>query len=409
LDHLALNENQISDISLLANFTSLTYLYLSDNQISDISPLEKLTGLRNLLLDDNQIRDISPIANFKNMLNIYLDNNYLDLTDSYTLSIIDELIKQNDTVRYKPQKPIPATGYFTRFSGKNRAVTANAIATQGWPEGSDTVILASGASFADALAAAPLAAHYDAPILLTSSKTTIEDTVLNTIETLKAKNIIIIGGTSSVSKEIFSQLEGLSLKVDRLAGGNRYTTAIEVAKALEADGVEFTSAFLADGTNFPDALSVSPVAGILQQPILFTNKNDTAKVNADTGKYIAASGITEVVVIGGGISDAAVADLGVENTSRLSGANRYATAVAINTEYKSIFTGDAVTLTTGTNFPDALAGSAFSAKIGAPLFLVGGALSADVKAAIGGFNADEFYVYGGGSSLPDRLVLGHIF
>jgi cell wall-associated protease len=381
---LGLPDNYIYDINPLANLTSLTHLYLNNNRISDINQLTTLTSLSHVELKQN-----------------YIDTN----SDSSAMQVINNLQnKKHVSVDYDNQYPIP----FTRFSGNNRAVTANAIATQGWPEGSDAVILASGASFADALAAAPLAAHYDAPILLTSNNITLGATVLKPIETLKAKNIIIVGGEGSVSKEIYAQLEGLNLNVNRLAGDSRYTTAIEVAKALEADGAEFTSAFLADGTNFPDALSVSPVAGILQQPILFTNKNDTAKVNTDTGEYISSSGIAEIVVIGGGISDAAVADLGVENTSRLSGGNRYTTTVAINQAYKDIFTGDAVTLTTGTNFPDALAGSAFSAKIGAPLFLIGGVLNADVKAAIGGFGAEEFYVYGGGSSLPDGLVLNHI-
>jgi putative cell wall-binding protein len=299
----------------------------------------------------------------------------------------------------------------TRLQGNNRVTTANTIALQGWPTGSSTVILASGASFADALAAAPLAAHYDAPILLTSSKPTLEETVLSTINALKAENIIIIGGASSVSKAIHTQLEGLNLKVERLAGGNRYTTAIEVAKALEADGLEFTSAFLADGTNFPDALSVSPVAGILQQPILFTNKGDAAKVNDDTGKYIQSTGIRSVDIVGGGISDTVADNLkssyGVASTKRLSGSNRYATAVAINTEYKSIFTGGAVTLTTGTNYPDALAGSAYSAKIGAPLFLLqNGQTLGDVQAAIKELAPANVYIYGG--AVDDATVNNHI-
>ncbi|MDR1563427.1 MAG: cell wall-binding repeat-containing protein [Oscillospiraceae bacterium] len=298
----------------------------------------------------------------------------------------------------------------TRFQGNNRVSTANTIATQGWPTGSNTVILASGASFADALAAAPLAAHYNAPILLTSSKTTLEDSVLSTINTLKAKRIIIIGGASSVSNDIYAYLAP-RFQTQRLAGGSRYTTAIAVAKALKADGVNFTSAFLADGTNFPDALSVSPVAGILQQPILFTNKGDAAKVNTDTGAYIQSLGIKTVNIVGGGISDTVADNLksayGVTSTKRLSGGNRYTTAVAINAKYKSIFTGNAVTLTTGANYPDALAGSAYAAKIGAPLFLLqNGQAFGDVKAAIQGIAPANVYIFGG--AVDDTTVNNHI-
>jgi len=54
--------NQISDISPLANLTSLRYLYLRFNQISDISPLAGLTSLRSLGLNENQISDIKPLV-----------------------------------------------------------------------------------------------------------------------------------------------------------------------------------------------------------------------------------------------------------------------------------------------------------------------------------------------------------
>jgi peptidoglycan hydrolase-like protein with peptidoglycan-binding domain len=298
-----------------------------------------------------------------------------------------------------------------RFSGNNRVETANSIAAQGWPQGAETVILASGRNFADALAAAPLAAYYNnAPILLTSGSEALEENVVTTITTaLKAKKVIIVGGESSVSKPIYNQLSSLSLNPERLAGGNRYGTAIEIAKHLQAKGLSFTEVFLADGTNFPDALSVSPVAGILKQPILFTNKGDAAKVNADTGTYIKESGVKTVNIVGGGITEGVISNLktayGVTSTKRLSGGNRYTTATAINSEYKSIFTSGQITVTSGANFPDALAGSAYAAKIGAPLFLLqNNNILEDVKAAIRGIDIDIIYIFGGESSLSDKTI-----
>jgi putative cell wall-binding protein len=300
----------------------------------------------------------------------------------------------------------------TRFSGSNRVATANTIAAQGWPTGASTVILASGANFADALAAAPLAKAYDASILLTSNGASLEDTVLTTISTLKASKVIIVGGGGSVKVDFETLLRDVKkLTVERVSGGNRYTTAIAIAEKLKAKGVSFTSTFLADGTNFPYALAVSPVAGILQQPILFTNKGDTAKVNANTGDYIKSAGIKTVNIVGGGISTAVENNLksayGVTGIKSLSGANRYATAVAINAEYKSIFTGNAVTLTTGANFPDALAGSAYAAKIGAPLFfLQNNATLENVKSAKQGINPSAVYIFGG--AVNDATVNNHI-
>jgi internalin A len=59
---LALDNNQICDISPLANLTNLTLLVLSDNQISDISVLAGLTALTELRIGYNQISDISPLV-----------------------------------------------------------------------------------------------------------------------------------------------------------------------------------------------------------------------------------------------------------------------------------------------------------------------------------------------------------
>ena len=58
---LNLHNNQISDISPLANLISLDILSLHNNQISDISPAANLTSLMNLRLDSNQISDIAPL------------------------------------------------------------------------------------------------------------------------------------------------------------------------------------------------------------------------------------------------------------------------------------------------------------------------------------------------------------
>jgi Leucine-rich repeat (LRR) protein len=54
--------NQISDISPLANLTSLEHIELYNNSISDISALSNLTNLNWLWIHANQISDISPLV-----------------------------------------------------------------------------------------------------------------------------------------------------------------------------------------------------------------------------------------------------------------------------------------------------------------------------------------------------------
>jgi putative cell wall-binding protein len=302
-----------------------------------------------------------------------------------------------------------------RFSGGTRIDTANSIARQGWPEGAKTVILANGRSFPDSLAGGPLAKALDAPLLLTSNVNALEESVLETIKDLKAEKVVILGGGSSVKDEFEKLLhDDKGLEVERYAGGNRYETAVKIAKALAEINGGFDTAFLANGNNFPDALAGAPVAALEGQPILFTNSGEAA-LRSETATYFDEINVKKVVILGGGgsVPDAVEsklkAALGNDGVLRLFGGNRYQTAVAINTAYKSSFTAGAITITAGANFPDALAGSAYSAKIGAPLFLLQNTIQLDdVAAAIKGFTFSEAYVYGGESSLDNGTVDNHI-
>ena len=79
LVQLELADNQISDISPLANLTSLTNLWLNDNQINDISSLANLTSLTWPHLEENQISDISALSSLINL--IYLHLQYNEISD----------------------------------------------------------------------------------------------------------------------------------------------------------------------------------------------------------------------------------------------------------------------------------------------------------------------------------------
>lgn len=75
---LELDNNQISDISILSNFLSLVILGLDDNQIDDITPLTGLTNLSQLFLARNQISDISPLTGHTALYQLWLQGNQID-------------------------------------------------------------------------------------------------------------------------------------------------------------------------------------------------------------------------------------------------------------------------------------------------------------------------------------------
>ena len=88
----------------------------------------------------------------------------------------------------------------------------------------DTVVLASGLNYADALAGVPLANKINAPLLLTSDKD-LNASTLAEIGRLGAKKVIILGGEGAVSEKVEKKLQAEALKTERIFGKTRYSTA----------------------------------------------------------------------------------------------------------------------------------------------------------------------------------------
>ncbi len=75
---LSLWDNDITDISPLANMTSLESLTLWENPISDIRPLANLTNLYYLDLDDTLVSDVTPLYGLPNLEILYISGENFD-------------------------------------------------------------------------------------------------------------------------------------------------------------------------------------------------------------------------------------------------------------------------------------------------------------------------------------------
>ncbi|OED33228.1 hypothetical protein BHE17_12485 [Planococcus maritimus] len=245
-----------------------------------------------------------------------------------------------------------------RLSGENRYETAIAVSKQGW-ESADTVVIARGDQYADALTAAPLADQYDAPILLTRSGA-LASGVAEEIARLGATNAIVLGGTKAVSADVFAELEELDLEVDRIGGDTRYDTAVAIAAELDTDGTE---AVVVSGLNFPDALSAGSYAAVNDKPILLTRPDRIPAATADELEFYD----TTTIIGGSQAVSEEVADE-MPDATRVSGADRYLTSAAV----AELLFEDAVEglAANGQNFPDALTGNALAAAYEAPMLLV---------------------------------------
>jgi putative cell wall-binding protein len=287
------------------------------------------------------------------------------ITTTVKLDNGDETCDGDETVLVDLPATAGFVGFVGRLGGADRFATAELI-TEADSSCFNTVILARGDQFADALAASYVAGHEGAGILLTNTDS-IPASTLNGLRNVGAKRVLLMGGTAAISDAVATQLDGTTaynchagpvvpattLTVQRLAGSDRFQTA-QVAAEFEGLGSagaldtnrdgdcndDAKTAIVASGSTFADALAAGPLAyagnpkfgcgNATPIPLLLTG---AAGVPAATTAALTNLGIQNVIVVGGtaAVSDAAVAQLTSAGYSvrRIAGANRNATAVAL--------------------------------------------------------------------------------
>lgn len=153
----------------------------------------------------------------------------------------------------------------TRISGSDRYATSAAVSRSAFAPGVYGVFVATGQTFADALAAGPAAMAAQGPVLLTQPGS-LPQATRDELARLRPGRIWIVGGPSAVSDAVARQLQAYAPEpVRRLAGANRYDTAAAVSAAIFGTP---PAIYLATGANFPDALAAVPVAGRTLSPLL---------------------------------------------------------------------------------------------------------------------------------------------
>ena len=269
-------------------------------------------------------------------------------------------------VEYPPSSPTSSI----RLGGNTRYDTMVAIADAGFTS-SDTVVLASGENFPDALSASSLAGAYKAPVIMTS-RDSLSEQAKTEIERLGASKVFIIGSPAAISTSVESMLGDMGLTTERIAGSNRQETAAKVASKT-ADAKSPSTVIVASGENFPDALSISPYAYAKGYPIYLTE--DRGALSLSTIKAIQSLGTVERVIIVGSsavVSESSESQLEsiAPTVERWSGSNRYETSLRIaEGAVADGMTWSNVVVASGENFPDGLAGASLAGKRGGVLLL----------------------------------------
>ncbi len=290
-----------------------------------------------------------------------------------------------------------------RLGATDRYATAAVLSAARFAAGAPVAYVASGLGFADALSGGPAAAAGHGPLLLTAP-TTLPAATATELARLAPGRIVVLGGPSAVSDAVMAALGSYTTgSVTRIAGADRYATAARISAATFARGVPV--AYIATGESFPDALAGGAAAAHAHGPVLLTKPGSLPPATAAELIRLAPG---RIVVLGGPtmISDALLAKLDTltaGSATRLAGADRYGTAVAVSAAtYPTHVT--TLYVATGAAFADGLAAGPVAGLAGGPLLLVGrDTLPSVVSAEIRRLDPSTVVVVGGSGSVSEAV------
>lgn len=161
--------------------------------------------------------------------------------------------------------------------------------------------------------------------------------------------------------------------ITRISGNTRYETMGMVSRAAFLSAPPSKAAVVASGTDFPDALAASSLAGHLNAPILLT---DPKSLSNETANELNRLDANAIFVIGGNKAVSHNVENEIRAThpsatiTRLTGSTRFDTAHSIYNELATLGAKpQTAIISTGFNFADALSISPYSYMQSAPFFL----------------------------------------
>lgn len=264
----------------------------------------------------------------------------------------------------------------------------------------DTIIVASGMDYADALSGSYLATEKGAPILLnyrTATRNNDRQIVDYVIENLNSDGIVyILGGEAAVSEHLDKALTKAGYTVGRLAGKNRLLTNLEVLKEA---GVSDNDILVCYGWNYADSLAAS-ATGL---PILLVYGDKPLDVQSTYLRNL--NGMNDFYIIGGesavsGDMQSAMSEFG--SVDRIPGGNRIETSVSIaEMFFKDV---DRVVIANGWNYPDGLCGGPLGYSMGAPLLLTFERFEAPIADYVLGEGIEKGIILGGTGAVSEAAA-----
>jgi putative cell wall-binding protein len=294
-----------------------------------------------------------------------------------------------------------------RVAGADRYEVAVNISKQQFPTTAYYAFVASGLTYPDALSAGPAAAGNSGGALLLTTPDALPPVVLAELTRLTPTEVFIVGGPNSVSPAVEAAISALpnKPKVTRIAGADRYEVSRNLA-SYEWYSSPSSTAYVATGQKFPDALSAGSAAASVDAPVVLVY-GPAAHVDQPTEQLLLDEGKSKIKIAGGPNSVSAGIETDLKSFSdsvlRLGGADRFEASQTINDDAFS--TSGRVFLATGLKFPDALAGGSWAGKLAAPLFVVpSDCVPQGVLDSIADLGATQVTLLGGEASLSPAVA-----
>ena len=323
---------------------------------------------------------------------------------------IDINTQTNDNINFAIKAITKSNVNPNDIIGTNRYDTAVKTSKKRWNT-ADTAIISNGSAIVDALAATPLAAYKDAPVLLTE-KDTLKDVTKNELKRLGVGKVYIIGGSSVISKNVQSQIEKMGISVERISGSNRYATSVAIANEMKSEGANIDQVAVVNGVSgLADAISFGAAAGQKNIPIILSDKNGKT---TGAEEILSDDKVEKTYIIGGKNAVPESVESSLKNPERVSGSNRSETNAAIIKKFYNQSAFEYLFVVKDGSegqdkLIDGLSVGAFAAKTSSPIILAGKKLSNGQKSALSGKSVEKISQVGGGSNATVTAQLRNLF
>ena len=348
-------------------------------------------------------------AEIKSQIN--LNRKYKDIKGSVFFSakdivnigqVANDLKSLYTTTNPTDQQPDPNRRYpyQNKLWGANRAETAIKISQQGWKNGSSTVVLVNGKDLIAGVVSSPLAASYNAPILL-SYPNKLSDNTIKEIKRLGARKVILVGTNNFAINRDLKSIKG---ELSNVTIEKIYSSDIEVASRQIADKLaqdkQVDTVYIASKEALVDVLSIASKAGKNRNPIIVSSNKS---INQDSINWIKNKQVKNIYFIGGPdvLSDSVINQLGSAlnmnlSSNRIYGNDRIQTNTKVIEKFYTKSFSPKVFITRSNAPIDAITVSAFAQKSDSPIVLASSSVSQYQRDVLYPRSTSLLYQIGGG-------------